>query len=73
MKLLSAAAVVNGHRIEGTYTCRGNRLVVRSPYGASECRTGGIPNDALATMTLRDQARLARILKEILLTGESES
>lgn len=73
MKLLLAAAVADGHRIEGTYTFPDNKLVVRSPYGASECRTGGIPNDALATMTLRDQARLARILKDILLADGSRS
>jgi hypothetical protein len=61
MMQFMAAASFCGQKLEGTYSCTGERLVLQSRFGRAECRTGGIPDKALAAMMLVEQARTARL------------
>ena len=53
---------VGGRRVEADYVVKGNRLTVTSELGEGWGLTGGVPNDALATMILRDPAHLAGLV-----------
>ena len=48
-----------GHRVEADYFVQGNRLTVTSEYGEGSGPIGGVPDEQVAAMIVRDMARLA--------------
>ena len=65
MSQMHLTATVYGYPVEGDYKVEGNRLYLSSALGSCDCPTGGIPNDILATLLLRDLFRTANLVKPV--------